>query len=99
MWTIKDYGLRVNWSNAQTHCQNLILAGNSRWRLPTIDELGTLYDRSAAKQIESGIDLSTGMVWSGTRDETRGESRGLYQSKRDSFHLSYDDGRALCVRP
>lgn len=46
MWTAKDNGNDITWSKAMKYCQNLSLAGYSDWRLPTIDELQTIYDDS-----------------------------------------------------
>ena len=33
----------ISWSAANTYCENLTLYGYSDWRLPTIEELGTMY--------------------------------------------------------
>ena len=44
MWTAKDNGNDITWRKAMKYCQNLSLAGYSDWRLPTIDELSSIYD-------------------------------------------------------
>ncbi len=35
MWAGKDNGSNLTWSEAQTYCGDLRLAGYSKWRLPT----------------------------------------------------------------
>ena len=47
IWTKVDNGSDVTWQQANAYCANLHLAGNSDWRLPTIDELQGLYDPRA----------------------------------------------------
>jgi hypothetical protein len=48
MWAKKDNGSDVNWKQASDYCTKLELAGFNDWRLPTIDELGGIYDPSAS---------------------------------------------------
>jgi len=47
MWAAKDNGRDVSWKGAMMYCHSLRLAGYSNWRLPTLDELRTIYDRNA----------------------------------------------------
>jgi len=47
MWAQKDNGKAVSWQKAKKYCRDLRLAGDSEWRLPTIDELQGIYDKSA----------------------------------------------------
>ncbi len=44
MWAGKDNGSDVTRQQAMDYCRDLTLAGHHDWRLPTIDELQTLYD-------------------------------------------------------
>lgn len=39
----KDLGKDISWSSANSLCKNSILGGYDDWRLPTIDELATIY--------------------------------------------------------
>ena len=86
MWAGKDNGKAVTWHKAVSYCRNLHLAGYSDWRLPTLDELATLVDKSAAAPERSGNteifyinvgrhvkgNLSlTGDPWSSNRDKDR----------------------------
>lgn len=48
MWTGQDNGKDVTWNDATKYCQGLRVGGSSDWRLPTIDELGGIYDRTAS---------------------------------------------------
>jgi hypothetical protein len=47
MWAGKDNGKPDNWQKAKKYCRDLRLAAYSDWRLPTIDELQEIYDKSA----------------------------------------------------
>lgn len=51
----------VNWSSAKTMCESSIVGGYNDWRLPTIEELGTLYNNRA---LIGGF--TTGRYWSST---------------------------------
>ena len=42
MWQQDDDGVLRDWGIALSHCENLILAGYSDWRLPDVRELGSL---------------------------------------------------------
>ncbi len=44
MWTRAESSGDIDWHSADKYAQNLELAGHSDWRLPTIDELETIYD-------------------------------------------------------
>lgn len=46
MWAAKDNGKDITWGKAIKYCQTLSLAGYSDWRLPSIGELGNIYDGS-----------------------------------------------------
>jgi hypothetical protein len=47
MWTLKDDEVDTNWKEATTHCQEMRTEGFSDWRLPTIDELGAIFDNTS----------------------------------------------------
>ncbi|MCL2649466.1 MAG: DUF1566 domain-containing protein [Candidatus Azobacteroides sp.] len=44
----KDLGTNLDWTSANTLCNNAKVGGYNDWRLPTIDELATLYTQKAA---------------------------------------------------
>ncbi len=44
MWAAKDNGVNINWQDAKTFCRNYRGGGYADWRMPTQDELASLYD-------------------------------------------------------
>lgn len=72
MWAQYDNMGNIDWHNARKYCENIILSKYEDWRMPTIDELATLYGREE-KGYESDcgdrvrvnpmIHLSCGWVW------------------------------------
>ncbi len=49
IWPTRDGGSYMTWQDAADYCHNLRLAGHSDWRLPSIDELQTIYDNPASQ--------------------------------------------------
>ena len=103
-WTVKDNGSDVNWGQANNYCENLTLEGQTDWRLPTIDELKTLYDRSLKKQykVKDPIQLDAATVWSGSMNSS-GDAWSLNffnggSSMSPTRGGCNSSGRALCVR-
>jgi hypothetical protein len=61
MWAAKDNGSFIDWTNAKSYCKNYRGAGYADWRMPTLDELEALYDRSKsyrAAQTDYGVHLT-----------------------------------------
>ena len=46
MWAAKDNGRGINWHDAKRYCENYRGGGYTDWRMPALDELEDLYDRS-----------------------------------------------------
>jgi len=44
MWASKDNGETITWSKAKKYCKNYRAGGYDDWRMPTQDELATLYN-------------------------------------------------------
>ena len=44
MWASKDNGESITWSKAKKYCKNYRAGGYDDWRMPTQDELATLYN-------------------------------------------------------
>ncbi len=112
MWARNDNGI-VNWQKADmtwqmaaNYCQNLSLGSYSGWRLPTIDELAAIYDKTQNDgtwrhwHIKGGIQIS-GWSWSNSAGNASGEAWAFlfFVGGRTSTPLGYfGGGRALCVR-
>jgi hypothetical protein len=105
IWSVKDNGSDMSWDQANNYCENSTLQGQTDWRLPTIDELKTLYDRSLSKKqykAKGPIELGAASMWSGTKNNSG-----------DAWNFNFFNGgtsmsptrggcgtsaRALCVR-
>ncbi len=44
MWAAKDNGSDLSWTDAKSYCENYRGGGYDDWRMPTQDELVSLYD-------------------------------------------------------
>jgi hypothetical protein len=100
---VKDSGHDVNSLQARDYCSNLRVGGFSDWRLPNIEELEALFDKSAKKlyKTKGPIEMGNSCALSGSTNAT-GEvwsfcfSYGGKTLARAQGHGSA--GRALCVR-
>jgi len=45
LWAARDNGKDINWTDAKFYCENYNGGGYKDWRMPTKDELQSLYDR------------------------------------------------------
>jgi hypothetical protein len=75
VWTSGDRGVQLSWRDADRYCRGRSLGeGGERWRLPSSDELGSLFEpameqpcgKSATCRTDPAIDLSTPYQWSST---------------------------------
>jgi len=102
-WTTSDSGSNMNSMQAREYCTNLRLGGLSDWRLPTLDELTGLYDKSSKKQykIKGPVEVGDSCALSGSTNNS-GEfwsfcfSYGGQSLRSPSGHGSA--ARVLCVR-
>ena len=46
IWVSKDNGVPINWHGATEYCKNLLVGGYSDWRMPTLAELASHFNRS-----------------------------------------------------
>lgn len=113
MWAAKDNGSDINWQGAKSYCENYRGGGYTDWRMPTLDELGGLYDAGKTYQSECWglfgsmdihsielIRFSCSCAWA---SETRGSEAALFSfdlGNRSWLHQSAGNsfGRALPVR-
>jgi hypothetical protein len=102
MWTRRDNGEDINWSDATEYAKQLRLGGYSDWRLPTIDELEKLYDRMGGNKynIRKPFQLTGSWVWSSNTEGSDSAWDFLFDlGRRHSHHMDFSfDERALCVR-
>ena len=63
-WATKDNGNAVTPAGGAIYCDSLTTGGLSTWRLPTIDEVETVFDKSDKKQYRTKgtIELSDACV-------------------------------------
>lgn len=54
MWAARDGGMNINCDNANLYCNKYRGGGYTDWRLPTQDELASLYDQSKTKKVDCG---------------------------------------------
>ena len=77
MWAAQDSGSDINWSNAKSYCKVYQGGNYTDWRIPAMDELKSLYDKTeivkyiiSEKPFQGGahlagfIDLAGAYVWS-----------------------------------
>jgi len=85
MWAARDNGSDINWANAESYCENYRGGGYTDWRMPTQDELASLYDRGKTQpgcDSRNNIHMATELIritgygyWS---QETRGSEAALF---------------------
>jgi hypothetical protein len=71
IWTVKDNGEDVNWNQARNYCSRMDLDGFSDWRMPTIDELKSIFDKSQSKtyKAKGPIELEMPTIWSSSQNQ------------------------------
>jgi len=82
MWTKEDNGSRINWNEANQYCRDMKVKDYSDWRLPTIEELSWIFDKTqnvGGYHIKGGIHLSLCCEWS--------SSTGLDSNQRWLLHF------------
>lgn len=70
-WQDDAVGSAMPWEDTIAHCESLVLGGHSDWRVPNINELTSIVDRSGNNPtIVNGFEnTSTGFYWSSTTYE------------------------------
>src|SRR4051794_21324274 len=60
MWAGKDNGRDVSWKKAMKYCRESRLWGFSDWRLATLSELETIYDKTVDAP---GLSMGSDFTW------------------------------------
>ncbi len=87
MWAAEDngYGCDITWDDAKKYCESCSTGGYRDWRMPTLNELGSIFRRDLKNEYgyltTPLIKISNSWVWSG---ETKGD--------REAGYLVFDDG-------
>lgn len=71
-WAVKDNGMPISPSEGRSYCNSLKTGDIMDWRLPTIDEIETIYDSKEKKQYRSKgtIELSEACVLTSSATRT-----------------------------
>lgn len=86
----------MNWYGAQTYCSDLVAHNHNDWRVPTIGELGVMFNNRAAigNFNETGL-FPAGWYWSSTEG---GSNAARSQRFSDGLQGSHDKRGGLAVR-
>jgi len=105
LWAARDNGKNINWADARLYCESYDGGGYKNWRLPSKEELKSLYDRlifgNKGFHLTKFITLTGYLPWTSDTDGTRAVDVNFGYSYEtwhwDSLkHKSRN--RALCVR-
>lgn len=90
----------IDWESAQLLCENSTVGDFNDWRLPTIEELATIYNNKAAIGGFNDSISNSSDYWSSTIPENNTSNRyylDFFNGQRGSLKSSYDM-RARAVR-
>jgi len=101
-WQDDEVGDEATWEDAIDRCETLTLGGYNDWRLPNINELKSIIDRSKVDPaIKDGFEnVSSCNYWSSTTsDEYRhGAWRVVFSDGRVYFYDKDSNYYVRCVR-
>jgi hypothetical protein len=98
-WQDNSIGSTMPWEEAIAHCKALELDTHSDWRLPNINELKTIIDRSKVSPaiVDGFTNTSSGSYWSSSTYE--GDKRYAWDVYFYSgYTSSYGKGNSTYVR-
>lgn len=103
MWQMADNGADISWFKAKEYCADLQSGGFDDWRMPTQDELATLYRLEGTETGEyyvlSDIQLSACCQWASDSAGAKVASFDFAYGNRDWGHpRSTVEARVLAVR-
>ncbi len=101
-WQDNAVGSTMPWEDAIAHCEELVLGGYSDWRLPNVNELKSIVDRSKDyPAIVNGFEnTSSNNYWSSTTNEGyKSDAWIVYFYSGDVYNYDKDNGSYVrCVR-
>jgi Protein of unknown function (DUF1566) len=103
MWQIEDNGDDLSWAAAKDYCEQLTSGGFTDWRVPTQDELATLYRLEAAETSEyyilQKIKISACCQWASDIKGSKVASFDFEYGNKDWRHpMSTVETRVVAVR-
>jgi hypothetical protein len=103
LWSVTDNAADNNWVQANNYCKNLALEGQKDWRLPTIKELETIYDKRQSKLFKSKdpIELTSETMWAEATGSGEAWTFNFLNGGTSLLPTTGScggSGRALCVR-
>jgi len=103
MWPTKDNGSDISWPAGQEYCVVFELGGYDDWRMPTQEELASLYNLEAANYSEYYIHLQVSITaccqWASDTKATKVGSFDFEYGHMDwGYPMSTVDARVLPVR-
>ena len=103
MWPVQDNGSDISWPAGKEYCEKLTLAGFKDWRMPTQEELATLYNLKAADSSDYYIILEIKVtaccLWAIDTKKAKVGSFDFEYGNRDwGYPMSTVDARVLPVR-
>ena len=103
MWPLQDNGSDIGWPEAKEYCEKYSLGGYGDWRMPTQDELATLYQLEAAELSEyyivREIKITACCLWAEDTKQAKVASFDFEYGNKDwGYPLSTVDARVLPVR-
>ncbi len=101
-WQDDSVGDKMMWREAIDYCENLTLNSNSDWRLPNINELKSVIDKSryAPAVVSAFTNMTSDQYWSSTTYEpskTRAWIVSFIDGKEGAGNKTYSK-HARCVR-
>lgn len=104
MWQKKSSTKNTNWNNAKKYCKSLRLSNFSNWRLPRVDELMSLIDKSRYNSSVSTEHFSNikneGFYWSKSIHQEDKKKAWLvfFKAGYSTYYYKNHVGQVLCVR-
>jgi len=103
MWPLQDNDSDISWPAGKEYCEDFSLGGFTDWRMPTQEELASLYDLKAVDSSEyyitPTIKISACCQWAiDTRKAKVGSFDFEYGNRDWGYPMSTVDARVLPVR-